>query len=79
MAVEAFYVDGWVDLEEAAAGLEQTARYLTKSTEQPPVMKDKLADDAKVLAKDAFRLRGLLGIHVEQVQRVVHRRPTARP
>ena len=57
MAVEAFYVDGWVDLEEAAAGLEQTARYLTKSTEQPPVMKDKLAEDAKVLAKDAFRLR----------------------
>jgi hypothetical protein len=57
MAVEAFYVDGWVDLEEAAAGLEQTARYLPKATEPPATFKDKVAGEAKVLAKDAFRLR----------------------
>src|SRR5262245_44903055 len=57
MALEAFYVDGWVDLEEAAAGLEQTARYLPKATEPPAEHKDKITDESKVLAKDAFRLR----------------------
>lgn len=57
MALEAFYVDGWVDLEEAAAGLEQTARYLPKTSEQPADLKDKIGDESKVLAKDAFRLR----------------------
>jgi hypothetical protein len=61
MAVEAFYVDGWVDLEEAAAGLEQTARYLPKATEPPATFKDKIADEARMLAKDAFRLRVAAG------------------
>jgi hypothetical protein len=57
MALEAFYVDGWVDLEEAAAGLEQTARFLPKAIEQPADVKTKIGDESKVLAKDAFRLR----------------------
>ncbi len=57
LAQEAFYVDGWDDLEEAAASLEQTARFLTKASEPPPRWKDKLGEEAKQLAKDVFRLR----------------------
>src|SRR5437870_2534378 len=57
VALESFYVDNWNDLEEAAQGLEQTARFLPKASEPPARHKDKLADEAKLLAKDAFRLR----------------------
>ncbi len=57
MALEAFYVNGWADLEEAAQGLEQTARYLPKASEPPAAFKDKVAAESKILAKDAFRLR----------------------
>src|SRR5437879_2845692 len=57
VALESFYVDNWTELEEAAQGLEQTARFLPKASEPPARHKDKLADEAKLLAKDAFRLR----------------------
>jgi hypothetical protein len=56
-AVEAFYVNKWSDLEDAARGLEQTARILTKATAVPPRHKDTLAVEAGDLGKDAVKLR----------------------
>jgi hypothetical protein len=56
-ATEAFYVNRWGDLEEMARGLEQTARFLPRSTEIPLAHRDKLAAQADELARDAQRLR----------------------
>src|SRR5262245_9004931 len=42
-ATEAFYVDNWSDLEDAARGLEQTAQYLVKAEDVPAKHKDTLA------------------------------------
>jgi hypothetical protein len=56
-ANEAFYVNRWSDLEEAAQGLEQTARFLPKATEVPAAQKEKLPDRASNLGKEAGKLR----------------------
>lgn len=56
-ATEAFYVNGWNDLEEYAKGLEQTARYLPKATDVPEKHKEKLAAEAATLEKEAHALR----------------------
>lgn len=56
-ANEAFYVNNWGELEEAARGLAQTARFLPKSIEVPESRKESLAADARSLAEDADKLR----------------------
>jgi hypothetical protein len=56
-ATEAFYVNGWPDLEELARGLEQTARFLQKATEVPARHKDRLKDEAGGLESEARRLQ----------------------
>jgi hypothetical protein len=56
-ANEAFYVNNWNDLEDAAKGLEQTARVLTKATDVPPRHKDLLPVEAGDLGKEAVSLR----------------------
>lgn len=56
-ANEAFYVNRWSDLEDAAQGLEQTARFLPKATEVPAAHKEKLPDQATTLGKEAGKLR----------------------
>jgi hypothetical protein len=56
-ANEAFYVNRWSDLETAAAGLEQTARFLVKATEVPVKHKDSLATEAGDFGKEAVKLR----------------------
>src|SRR5207237_475860 len=56
-ANEAFYVNSWGELEDAARGLGQTARFLAKAIEVPDSRKDTLAADAKTLADDADKLR----------------------
>src|SRR6516164_6091420 len=56
-ATEAFFVNGWQDLEEYAKGLEQTARFLPKATEIPAGHKEKLSDEAADLEKEARQLR----------------------
>jgi hypothetical protein len=55
-ANEAFYVNRWSDLVDAAQGLEQTARFLPKATEVPAAHKEKLPDRASQLGKDAGTL-----------------------
>jgi hypothetical protein len=56
-ANEAFYVNNWMDLEDAARGLEQTARFLSKTTDVPLRHKDTLAIEAGDLGKEAAQLR----------------------
>ena len=55
-AVEAFYIDAWADLGDAAAALEQTSRFLPKTTQIPDAIKDKLGAETEQLRKDATKL-----------------------
>jgi hypothetical protein len=55
-ATEAFYVDNWSDLEDAARGLEQTAQYLVKAEDVPAKHKDTLATMSGDLGKLAKSL-----------------------
>ena len=57
VANEAFYVNNWVDLEDAAKALELTARALTRAKEIPAQHRDKLAVEAGDLGQDAVVLR----------------------
>jgi hypothetical protein len=56
-ANEAFYINNWSDLEEAARGLEQTALFLAKSSEVPGNHKDTLVSETSDLGKEATQLR----------------------
>jgi hypothetical protein len=57
VATEAFYVDRWGDLEDAAHGLDQTARYLAKAEEVPAKHKAALMSMSDELAKEAKNLK----------------------
>jgi hypothetical protein len=56
-ATEAFYVNHWTDLEDAARGLEQTARFLAKAEDIPGNRKDALPASSSELAREANKLR----------------------
>ena len=56
-ANEAFYVNNWPDLEDAARGLELTARVLDKATDVPAKHKEILPGEAGDLGKEAAKLR----------------------
>src|SRR5438067_10434862 len=56
-ANEAFYVNRWTDLEDAAKGLEQTAGYLTKTADVPTRHKAVVAGEAETLIKETLLLR----------------------
>jgi hypothetical protein len=56
-ANEAFYVDRWNELEDAAKGLELTARYLARADDVPAKHKDTLPVAAGDLGKEAAALR----------------------
>ncbi|MSQ94125.1 MAG: hypothetical protein EXR98_06160 [Gemmataceae bacterium] len=55
-ALDAFYVDAWLDLEQAAQRLEQTARLLPKTTQIPEAFKSKVETESDLLRKDATKL-----------------------
>jgi hypothetical protein len=55
-ALEAFYIDSWMDLEQAAKVLEQTARFLPRTTEQPDHLKKVLVAESDHLREEAVRL-----------------------
>jgi hypothetical protein len=57
IATEAFYVNKWPDVEDAARGLEQTAHYLAKAEDVPAKQKDQLNAVTTSLSKDAVKLR----------------------
>lgn len=50
-ANDAFYVDNFVELEDSARGLEQTANYLLKADDVPAKHKDTLATMSADLGK----------------------------
>jgi hypothetical protein len=56
-ADEVFFMNKWSELEEAAKGLEQTARFLNEATDVPAKHKDTLKVEAEDLGKDAVKLR----------------------
>lgn len=56
-ANEAFYVNNWGELEDAARGLSQTARFLPRAIEVPEALKNKLSEESKNLAEEADKLR----------------------
>jgi hypothetical protein len=57
IATEAFYVNRWNDLEEAAHRLEVTARYFPKAEDVPQANKDSLTVVSGDLGKEAVNLR----------------------
>src|SRR5438105_5787086 len=52
-AMDAFFVDAWVELDEAAAGIDQTARFLAKADAPPEHLKTSLLQNCTNLQKDA--------------------------
>jgi len=56
VANEVFYTDKWADLEDAARGLEQTARFLPKADDIPATHKALVPKVAKELGADAKKL-----------------------
>jgi hypothetical protein len=55
-ALDAFYVDAWLELEQAAQRLEQSARLLPKATNIPEPFKAKVEPESDLLRKDAVKL-----------------------
>lgn len=55
-ALDSYYVDAWLDLEQTAQRLEQTARLLPKSTHVPDAFKTKVEPESDLLRKDAVKL-----------------------
>jgi hypothetical protein len=80
LATEAFYVDKWTEVEDAARGLQQTARFLPKAQDVPARQKDALPVVSGDLSKDAGRLLEAARAKdvkeandaLQQVQLVVH-------
>jgi len=56
LATEAFYVDKWAEVEDAARGLQQTARFLPKAEDVPARQKDSLPVVSGDLSKEAGKL-----------------------
>jgi hypothetical protein len=57
VATEAFFVNRWADLEDAARGIEQTARFFPRAEEVPIKNKDNLSEISKDLAAEANKLK----------------------
>jgi hypothetical protein len=56
-ANEAFYIDNWQALEDAARGIEQTARFLKKAQNVPATRQADLESRSETLAREAGQLR----------------------
>jgi hypothetical protein len=79
LALEAFYTDAWTDLDDAAKGLEQTARFLPKAVDTPSdaAIAEKLRADAASLGEAA---RGKdVRVANEVLQRIQFNIRTLRP
>ena len=83
-ALDAFYIDAWLELEQAAQRLEQTARLLPKTTHIPEAFKMKVESESEQLRQDAVKLveaaRAKNATHVnETMQRINLRIRQLRP
>jgi hypothetical protein len=73
-AHEAFYVDRWADVEDAARGLEQTARHLKTATAVPVNRQTELSQRSDDLTKDATQLREAARLqNVDQINTTLQR------
>ena len=73
-ATEAFYVSRWTDLEDAATGLEQSARFLGKAIEVPAKHKAIVASESSELAAAAGKLREAAKAHrVKETNEILQR------
>ena len=55
-ALEAFYADNWLEMEQTAQVLEQTARHLPQSSEQPRNVQAVLVKESDEMRQQAVRL-----------------------
>jgi hypothetical protein len=55
-ANEAFYIDQWGEVDAAARGIEQSARFLKQATAVPPTRTGDYVARADALAREASRL-----------------------
>jgi hypothetical protein len=55
-AMDAFFVDAWIELEEAGVGIDETARFLAKTNDPPEHLKTNLVQSCGNLQKEAIRL-----------------------
>jgi hypothetical protein len=73
-ALEAYYVDHWAEVEDAARGLEQTARFLRRATDVPQTRQGDLTPRTDTLADAARQLREAAKAKAgEQVNAVLQR------
>jgi hypothetical protein len=73
-ANEAFYIDNWLALEDAARGLEQTARFLKKAQNVPAPRQADLVSRSETIARDAEQLRLAAQKHaVDQINAILQR------
>jgi hypothetical protein len=73
-ALEAYYVDHWAEVEDAARGLEQTARFLRRATDVPQSRQGDLTPRTDSLAEAARQLREAAKAKAgEQVNAVLQR------
>lgn len=56
IATEAFYVDNWIELEDAAKSIQQTAALLPKTIDVPAKFKDTLGVMSGQLGTEAVKL-----------------------
>ncbi len=56
-ATDSLYVDRWADLEDAARGLEQSAKFFLKAEDIPPSHRASLPKVCSALSTDAVKLR----------------------
>ena len=57
VATESFFINNWAELEDAAKGLEQTSRLMSKSADMPENKKESILAVSSDLNREAIKLK----------------------
>lgn len=57
VATESFFINNWAELEDAAKGLEQTSRLMSKSSDLPESKKESIMAVSSDLNREATKLK----------------------
>jgi len=57
VATESFFINNWAELEDAAKGLEQTSRLMSKSADMPENKKESILAVSSDLNREASKLK----------------------
>lgn len=57
VATESFFINNWAELEDAAKGLEQTSRLMSKSADMPENKKESILAVSSDLNREAAKLK----------------------